>query len=294
MDLSGAGAKAVVALLLYGPLTLEQLVGSSGVSERRIWGAIAQAERLGLVGRLKRGRVTLYTSPLLTTPMNRDSPSSSPENKSSRSSIYTYYRDDSPDKMAGQPDKMAGHHAEPPDKMAVLPPPPAKMSGQPAKMAVHPDGPPDKMAGDGEELGESSTLDQIIAADQLRAPEVSKQRASPYVLKRTAQREAITALWKELLPTKPVPPRATLDRLLLEANNSAYFLAVVIQDMAATGKDIEWPVGYITKVVKGRKERGNIPYLPATDDDDLPEMPPELANQINRVNELGAWRSDDD
>lgn len=297
MDLSGAGAKAVVTLSLHGPLTLEELLGNSGVSRRRLWAGIAQAETLGLIARRKRGRTTLYISSLLPRLPDRDSPSSSPEKDtiSSNSSIYTY-RDGLGDILAPQGDKTAPGRDEPGDKTAPDSRPGDKTAPQGDILAPSGNILGDKTAPDDEELVESSPLDAIIAADQMRAPEVSGQRGSPYVLKRAAQREAISALWAELLPSKPVPPRTTLDRLLLEANNSAYFLGAVIQDMAATGKDIEWPVGYITKAVKGRKDRGNIPYLPVTETAATDEMTPELRAYFDRAEAEGQtyWGSDDD
>lgn len=285
MDLSGAGARAVITLALRGPLTLEQLVGDSGVSRRALWAGIAQAEKLGLMRRIKRGRTTFYSSALSSTP-HRDLTTFGPDKNSS--SIYTY-RDEPGAKTALQSAEIAPSH----DGLdAIIAPdqrPGAKTALQEAIIA------PSGNLLDAEIA--PSPLDQIIAADQMRAPDVSNRVGSPYVLRRAAQRQAITALWEELLPGKPIPPRTTLDTLLLEANNSAYFLGVVIQDMTAAGKDIEWPIGYIKKAVQGRKQRGDIPLLPIVSDQTATDdVTPELRAYFDRAEAEGQtyWGSDDD
>lgn len=156
----------------------------------------------------------------------------------------------------------------------------------------------DKMSPDGA-LGDKmalSPLDAIIEADLTSVPEVSNRPDSPYVRRRVAQRQALRDLWAEYLSGKPVPPDSTLDRLLREANNSAYFLAVVIQDMTATGKDIEWPIGYIQKAVAGRKGRGDIPHPPLPETIEQSDLTPELRAVFDRAEEEGHtyWRRSDD
>lgn len=305
MNLSGAGAKAVVALLLHGPLPLERLIEESGVRRgQALWAGLAQAEKLGLVTRIRRGRRMLYGFPFSSISLSEKTDGRVPFGNIGlvgSSSYYTYPG------LAGDKIEPQGGKIEPSPQRPGRIIEPSQGTGdkiEPQGQIIEPVSaePPGRIIEPVTEPGdkiEPSPLDAVIAADSLPLSDYSVSRNSPYVKRRAAQMDALMRLWAEVLPDKPLPPRPTFDRLLREAGNRAYFVAVTLLDMASKGKNMESPVGYLVAAIKGRTKRGDIPLPPQIvpvggDEDGLEEMTPELAAQIDRVNQLGAWGSDDD
>ena len=309
MNLNGVGAKVVVALLLLGPLTLEQLVEQGGVRRgKELWTGLRQAEELGLVWRVRAGRsvrYALHSSCLESYEQHTEKDNRPPFGLVGKvgSNIYTTYRTKpgriiEPTGRIIEPDcpqtvdngTLPGRIIEPDREPGrIIEPVGRKIEPSQPGVIIEPSPLPGRII-------EPSPLDLVVAADRLPGLEFSMRRGSEYVVKRAAQREALAQLWAEVFPNKPPLSASTLDRLLLEAGNRAYFVAVVIQDMAASGKDIEHPVGYLTKTIKGRSERGDIPLAPLSETLDDNEMTPALRAQLDRADEEGKqyWRGDDE